>query len=97
MTNPIHNDNGLSNIHPADALADVRAEIKALRVKEDYLRAKIIAKDETIVGDFHTATIVKRSSVKLDEKKLKDALGDLTPYQTEKVQTYVYLKLTRNG
>jgi hypothetical protein len=97
MTNPIHNDNGLSNIHPADALADVRAEIKALKVKEDHLRAKIISKGEDLVGEFHEASVGKRSSIKLDEKKLKAVLGNLTPYQTEKVQTCVYLKLRRNG
>ena len=97
MTNLIQHDNGLSNIHPADALADVRAEIKSLQVKEKYLRDKILARGEDLVGDFHEASVRKTSSAKLDEAKLKEALGDLTPYTVEAERVTVYVRLRNNG
>jgi hypothetical protein len=37
-----------TNRHPADLLADTRAELKALQKREDELRRQLVASDDLI-------------------------------------------------
>jgi hypothetical protein len=92
MTNPIYGNESLSNVHPVDALADVRAEIKALQARESFLRDKLISGGASLVGQSHEASITNHSVMRLDTQKLEKALGDLTPYKSENTLVMVRVK-----
>jgi hypothetical protein len=47
----------LRNRHPADELADVRAEIKQLQIKEVKLRSRLLADDADRIGMEYEAVI----------------------------------------
>ena len=96
MTNFIHDTASISNIHPADALADIRAEIRSLQIKEGFLRGKILDSDGCLKGDFYEASVTRQKVMKLDQEKLEKALGDLTPYKTENEMVIVRVKSLRN-
>lgn len=92
MTNSIHADAPLSNIHPADALAEVRAEIKALQVKETFLRERLLADGASLIGEAYEASVSSQRIMKLDQEKLTKALGDLGPYKSENTLVMVRVK-----
>lgn len=92
MTNLIHADLALSNVHPADALAEVRSEIKALQVKEAMLREKLLADRSNLVGDAYEAIVDHQKTMRLDQEKLTKALGDLAPFKSESVLVMVRVK-----
>jgi hypothetical protein len=92
MTNSIHADMTTSNVHPADALADIRAEIKALQVKEAHIRAKLLIENANLIGDAHEATIEHQKAMRLDQDKLTKALGNLDPYKSEHTTVMVRVK-----
>lgn len=92
MTNLIHADVALSNVHPADALAEIRSQIKALQVKEALLREKLLADRGRLIGEAYEATIDHQKTTRLDQEKLAKALGDLEPFKTESVLVMVRVK-----
>ncbi len=92
MTNLIHAENSLSNVHPADELAEIRAEIKALQVKEARMREKLLADRTDLVGDVYEATIEHQKTMRLDQEKLAKALGDLAPFKSESTLVMVRVK-----
>ena len=92
MTNLIHADVALSNVHPADALAEIRSQIKALQVREALLREKLLADKSSLVGEAYEATIDHQKTTRLDQEKLAKAIGDLEPFKTESVLVMVRVK-----
>jgi len=92
MTNPIHVDVPMSNVHPADALAEIRAEIKALQVREAFFRAKLMADDATLVGEAYEAVVETQKTMRLDQEKLRTALGDLEKFKSESSMVVVRVK-----
>jgi hypothetical protein len=58
----------LRNRHPADALADVRAEIKQLKIQEAELRNELLAVGANLCGVQWEAFIKDRSQERLDVK-----------------------------
>lgn len=87
----------LRNRHPADELADVRAEIKALQAQEVILRARLLAGDDLSRADF-TAQIVVSQRERLNAAALKAHFGTaaLRPFMTATKVQQVWLK-ARNG
>jgi hypothetical protein len=77
------------NVHPADALAELRAEIKALQIKEQFYRGILASPGADLMGEHYTALVESKPIQKLDEEKLKQALGDLKPYRTGKETIFV--------
>jgi len=57
--------NARQNRHPADLLADTRAEIKALQKREDDLRRQLIESGD-LIGAEWKAQIVNRTQERLD-------------------------------
>jgi hypothetical protein len=92
MTNSIHADMTTSNVHPADALADIRAEIKALQVKENLLREALLKDGASLKGNAYEASIDTQKSNRLDQDKLTKALGNLDPYKSEHTTVMVRVK-----
>jgi hypothetical protein len=66
----------LPNIHPADALSAVRAEIKTLEKRADELRDQLLADGADLQGDQYTAAIVPGVRETLDKKALIETFGE---------------------
>jgi hypothetical protein len=82
------------NRHPVDQLADVRAQIKQLRAREDELRAEVLANPEDRAGDEHEAMLCETTVERVDLELMKRELGMLflRPFLRQQVQTSVRLK-----
>jgi hypothetical protein len=65
----------LSNRHPADLLADVRAEIKQLEIQEAELRDQLLADDADRSGVQWEAVIRTYSQERLDTKAVIKHFG----------------------
>ena len=74
----------ISNLHPADELHDVRAQIKALEDCEAELRAKLLSGECGLAGDAYTAWIAEQEQARFDRTAAREALGDdvLAPFVT---------------
>lgn len=74
----------LRNRHPADELADVRADIKQLKAREDELRQVLIADNASLVGAEWEADIKLHSYETVRSKAAIQTLGRelLTPFIT---------------
>jgi hypothetical protein len=72
----------ISNLHPADELHDVRAQIKALEDREAELRAKLLSGECGLAGDACTAWIAEQEQARIDRTAAREALGDsvLAPF-----------------
>ena len=64
-----------TNIHPADELHDVRAQIRALTEREAELRTKLLTGECGLVGDDYRAWIAEQAQVRLDVAAARKALG----------------------
>ena len=82
------------NRKPADELADVRERIRALKVREEILRAKMIAGECSLTGDEFKVFISSVKSEVLDTAKIRKELGTkfLKPYLVSRETTFVKLK-----
>jgi hypothetical protein len=82
-----------TNRHPADALADVREEIKALQQREDVLRQELLASDDRI-GTEWEATIHSRAQERLDTGAVIKHFGKSTlrPFFKRIEFAQIYLK-----
>ena len=67
--------NDLLNRHPADRLADVRAELKRLEAEEVKLRAYLLEHPQDRTGEEHVAVIGSQSRKRVDLKALADEIG----------------------
>jgi hypothetical protein len=85
----------LRNRHPADRLADVRAEIKRLKVEEEAIRAELAGVPDTArQGVEWTATVNGYTQQRLDLKAATAALGEdaLRPFMRRRVFRQVRLR-----
>ena len=62
------------NRHPVDELSDVRAQLRALKDREDELRAHLLTCSDR-VGDEYVATVAERQGLRLDRGKLEKRFG----------------------
>ncbi|CUU13823.1 hypothetical protein CDS [Bradyrhizobium sp.] len=87
----------MPNRHPVDLLADIRAEIKTLRHREELLRAEVLDHPEDLAGDEHDAMICETMVERVDLELMKRELGllFLRPFLRAQVQTSVRIKPTR--
>jgi hypothetical protein len=84
----------MENRHPADRLAEVRAEIRRLQVEEERLRQWLIAEgEEHVEGDEHYVQIKQVPHTALDRDALEDRFGADAVAQCCKVdmRTMVYV------
>jgi len=65
----------MQNRHPADRLADVRAEIKRLETEEEQLRAYLLEHPSDRTGVEHVAVVGSQSRKRVDLKGLSDEVG----------------------
>jgi hypothetical protein len=70
------------NRHPADQLADVRAEIKALETREQQLRGQLLATAHDRIGDEWVAEVQNCEQRRLDAQACIRRFGTaaLAPY-----------------
>lgn len=78
-----------NNLPPADELVQVREEKKRLVRREQELREVMLTDEEARFGNDHEAYVDKRTERWLDRDLLKEKLGDLDAYKTEREITYV--------
>ena len=65
----------MSNRHPVDKLADIRAEIKRLQEEETWLRHELEQPGADLHGDEYEAHVELKSSSRLDRKKFEERYG----------------------
>jgi hypothetical protein len=65
----------IQNRHPADELADVRAEIKRLETHRERLRSKLLADGANLIGDEWEASISFKQHARLDAKAATEYFG----------------------
>jgi len=65
----------MQNRHPADRLADVRAELKRLKAEEQQLRAYLLEHPQDRTGQEHVAVVGSQSRKRVDLKGLADEIG----------------------
>ena len=85
--------NARQNRHPADLLADTRAEIKALQKRENELRQQLIESGDFIGAEWK-AQIVNRTQERLDCGAVIEHFGKtaLQPFLKTLKFDQVYLK-----
>jgi hypothetical protein len=90
---------GQRNRHPADELADVRTEIKALQERESRLRAALLDGDCGPEGDDFVARFVTLKQSRLDVEEVKKHFGmaTLKPFFTDKEVQQVRLEARSPG
>jgi hypothetical protein len=84
------------NRHPVDQLADIRAEIKVLKQREEALRSEVLANPEDLSGDDNEAMLCQttRETVDLDLMRRELGMVFMRPFLREQVVTSVRLKQT---
>jgi hypothetical protein len=87
----------VTNRHPVDQLADVRAEIKVLREREELLRNEVLENKVGLVGDEYEATLSQSIIERVDVALMKRELGMrfLQPFLREQVVNTVRTKRIR--
>lgn len=65
-----------TNRHPADQLADVRAQIAALKEREDTLRHDLMLPGASLQGDDFVAEIATSERTSLDGPAVRKEFGD---------------------
>jgi hypothetical protein len=82
-----------TNRHPVDELADIRAETKRLKEREDELRKLILSRQCTLAGDENVARITERSSSRLDIEAVRKHYGmkELAPFAREVLAQFVFV------
>lgn len=64
-----------TNVHPADRLAELRAEIKYLQEQADAARDELLADGADLIGYQNTANIQVQTRENIDRKALEDTYG----------------------
>jgi hypothetical protein len=79
-----------TNLHPADELADVRAQIRVLEERETLLREELLSGRCGLEGDDHVARLVRRRGGWVSLKTARRALGAiLDPFIIKRTVTMV--------
>ena len=86
----------LFNVHPADALAEIREQIKTLTARADELRDKLLADGADLKGDQYTATITPGVRETLDRKAIEEAFGEKAIAPFLKKTSFKTVKLVEN-
>jgi hypothetical protein len=86
----------MSNRHPADQLAAVRAELAQLKRREGELRYQLLTSRD-LRGDQWTAYIQEQARRRLDVASARAGLGEdtLAPYWVSSSTTFVKLRPLR--
>jgi hypothetical protein len=81
----------IPNRKPADRLADIRAQIAALREEESALREGFIAGVLDREGAEHVVNVVRKENIRLDVPALRKHVneGVWTPFATNTTTDYV--------
>jgi len=83
----------LTNRHPVDELADVRAQIKVLQEHEARLRAVVLRGDCALAGDDYVANIKIKPQSRVDLPALQKHFGAaLKPFLMTRQITQVWVK-----
>jgi hypothetical protein len=85
-----------TNRHPADALADVREEIKAWQQREEILRQELIVSDDRI-GTEWEASIHSRAQERLDSGAVIEHFGTATLRPFFRRIEFKQVRLKRHG
>lgn len=82
------------NRHPVDELADIRDEMRKLKVREEIIRCMLIDGACSQNGDTHVATVRTAVIERIDTEALKKELGMqvLRPYVRKAEMTTVRTK-----
>ncbi|WP_298363403.1 hypothetical protein [uncultured Bradyrhizobium sp.] len=83
-----------TNRHPADRLADIRAQIAALKTAEAELRQGFITGTLPLIGDDYVVTVQTHTSEKIDSKAMRTNVPERVwrPYVVESAAPYVTVK-----
>lgn len=84
------------NRHPADALADVRSEIKQLRIQETELREILLAEDADLCGVQYDAVVSNEEKPSLDQRALVEHFGAEALQAFYRVVTFQVVRLRRH-
>ena len=83
-----------SNMHPADALLELREEVRRLQEIEKKLRKTIAENEGMRVGSWATASVDCIMVKRLDRSKVEQVVEDMDAVVTEVETTYVRVKKT---
>lgn len=80
----------MHRLSPADELAEVRAEIARLKLREAQLRDRLMKSPlATLIGRFHRVEITHRTNSVFDPALLPDAIRNDPAYWHSRPQTIV--------
>lgn len=65
----------MSNRHPVDRLADIRAELRELKEREEQLRNEILKGECELWGDEFEACIVRAEQERISLKAIRRKMG----------------------
>jgi hypothetical protein len=85
-----------TNRHPADALADVRDEIRTLQQREDVLRQELLASDDRVGAEWE-ASIHSHTQERLDSRAVIKHFGAATLRPFFKRIAFQQVRLQRRG
>jgi hypothetical protein len=88
------------NRHPADELAELRAEARKLVGRAKKLRAKLLEMpEEARRGDAWHAKVIIRDNIRVDMKRLKNELGleRVRQFMRKRPTSYLFLIRNRKG
>jgi hypothetical protein len=77
----------LPNVPPADELADIRAQLKALEKREDELKALMLSDPSARTGNAYVAEIREVTSRRTDIMELRATNPDLVDEYTFTIKT----------
>ncbi|MCC8958700.1 hypothetical protein H8B02_36345 [Bradyrhizobium sp. Pear77] len=83
-----------TNRHPADRLAELRAQIAALKAEEELLRQGFITGALPLIGDQFEVTVQTHTSAKIDSKAMRASVPERIwrSYIVETTSPYVTVK-----
>jgi NAD-specific glutamate dehydrogenase len=92
MTQDLRNQYLGGNMHPADAMHEVRKEIKKLQSIEKKLRKILVENEDMRVGEWAEAVVNLCMVKRIDHEKVRQVVADLSSVITEKETPYVRVK-----
>jgi hypothetical protein len=81
--------------HPADRLARVKEQIKALEAEEKSLKAAVLdLPEEDRAGRWYEVSVREQTASRVDNKKLVEAFGEdwLQAYKTDSTSTVITVR-----
>jgi hypothetical protein len=82
------------NRHPADRLADIRAEIAVLREEEENLRQGFISGALPLYGDEFTVNVERKENLRIDGAALRKHVDEVVwrPFAITATSDYVTVR-----